>query len=125
MEKNEKEIEDEDEIDVRKIYLRNFKPHQPRVGKEYQAVIPDCISAPKKKENSVTNETKNIPNIPDKNKINVDGKNKIDNTKKGSDKNDDIKIKNDIIGHKTLLDKTEDEKEEYEPVKKKKINNDN
>ena len=125
MEKNKKEIENEDDIELRKIYLRNFKPHPPRVGKEYQAVIPDCISAPKKKENSITNEAKNIPNIPDKHNINIDNKNKIDDTKKSLNKNDDIKIKNDIIGHKTLLDKKEDEKEEYEPVKKKKINNDN
>ena len=124
MEKNKKEIENEDEIDVRKIYLRNFKPHQPRVGKEYQAIIPDCISAPKKKENNEINDKKNLSNIPDKNKTNIDNKNKKDDTKKNFNKNDDIKIKNDIIGHKTLLDKTEDEKEEYEPIKKKKINND-
>jgi len=54
-----------------KIYLRNFKPHQPRVGKQYQAIIPDCISAPKKNENK-------IENIP-KEKINSDYKNNTNN----------------------------------------------
>ena len=47
MEKKIKEIEKEEEIDVRKIYLTNFKPHKQRVGKEYQAIIQECISLPK------------------------------------------------------------------------------
>ena len=31
-----------DDNDIRKKYMVNFKPHQPRIGKDYQAVIPDC-----------------------------------------------------------------------------------
>ena len=108
MEKYKKEIENEDEIDVRKIYLRNFKPHQPRVGKQYQAIIPECISAPKKKEN-----------LEEKNKNNIDdSKEKDKKTEIISNKDD--KIKNEIIGRKTneTNKKAEDE---YIPSKKKKI----
>ena len=122
MEKIRKEIEKEDEIDVRKIYLQNFKPHQPRVGKQYQAVIPECISAPKKKENNKTiNEKKNLS---EKNESKNENKNKKENIQKTINKNDEIKIKNDIIGHKTHKDKNSNEQEnEYKPDKKKKINN--
>ena len=117
MDKKIKELEKEEEIDVKKIYLRNFKPHQPRVGKQYQAIIPDCISAPKKKEN-------NIENIP-KEKINNDDK-KITNNQEipiiNKPKENDIKIKNEIIGHKTKENKDEkNEIEDYVPHKKKKI----
>ena len=115
-----KEIEkEEEEIDVRKIYLRNFKPHQPRVGKEYQAVIPECITAPKKRENNkITNEKINPP---EKNENKIENKNTKENIQKIVNKNDEIKIKNDIIGHKTLLDKNSKEQEnDYIPVKKKK-----
>ena len=108
-----KELEKEEEIDVKKIYLRNFKPHQPRVGKQYQAIIPDCISAPKKKEN--------IP----KEKINTEEKKNTNNQEppinnKPIEK--DIHIKNEIIGHKTKENKDEqNENEDYLPHKKKKI----
>ena len=108
MEKYKKEIENEDEIDVRKIYLRNFKPHQPRVGKQYQAIIPECISAPKKKEN-----------LEEKNKNNIDdSKEKDKKTEIISNKDD--KIKNEIIGRKTNETNNKDE-DEYIPSKKKKI----
>ena len=121
MENNKKEVENEDDIDVRKIYLRNFKPHQPRIGKEYQAVIPECISAPKKKENKADNEKKIFS---EKNINNIENKEKIENNEKIL-KNNNIKIKNDILGHKTHKDKNQEEKEEdYIPSKKKKINND-
>ena len=112
-----KELEKEEEIDVKKIYLRNFKPHQPRVGKQYQAIIPDCISAPKKKEN-------NIENIP-KEKINNDDKKHTNNQEIpiiNKPKENDFKIKNEIIGHKTKENKDEkNEIEDYVPHKKKKI----
>ena len=109
MEKCKKEIENEDEIDVRKIYLRNFKPHQPRVGKQYQAIIPECISTPKK-----------IDNIEEKNKSNFDDKKEKDKkTEIISNKND--KIKNEIIGRKTN-EKNNKFEDEYIPSKKKKIN---
>ena len=117
MDKKIKEIEKEEEIDVKKIYLRNFKPHQPRVGKEYQAIIPDCISAPKKKENK-------IENVP-KEKININEKKNTDNHEipriyKQIEK--DNQIKNEIIGHKTKENKdNEIEIEDYLPHKKKKI----
>ena len=93
MEKFKREIENEDEIDIRKIYLRNFKPHQPRVGKQYQAIIPDCITTPQKKDN-----------LKEKNKSNIDDekekeKEKEKNTQIISNNND--KIKNEIIGRKT------------------------
>jgi len=58
MEKHNHNAKDDEEIDVKKIYLRNFKPHQPRVGKQYQAIIPECISQPKKKENKPPIEPK-------------------------------------------------------------------
>ena len=109
MEKFKKEIENEDEIDVRKIYLRNFKPHQPRVGKQYQAIIPECISIPKKNDN-----------IEEKNKNNIDDKKEKDKkTQIISNKND--KIKNEIIGRKTN-EKNNKFEDEYIPSKKKKIN---
>ena len=117
MDKKVKELEKEEEIDVKKIYLRNFKPHQPRVGKEYQAIIPDCISAPKKKENK-------IENIP-KEKINTNVKKNTDNQEipllnKKIEK--DNQIKNEITGHKTKENKSEkNEIEDYSPHKKKKI----
>ena len=112
-----KEIEKEDEIDVKKIYLRNFKPHQPRVGKEYQAIIPECITAPKKKENKIDNMLKNKNNINEiKNNVNKD----IHINKKYNEEN---KInKNEIIGHKIKEYKDENEDlEDYSPHKKKKI----
>ena len=120
---NKKHIENEDEIDVRKIYLRNFKPHQPRVGKQYQAIIPECISAPKKKENKKTNDTPKINNI------NENDKNKKDISKPQIfNNNAEKEIKNDIIGHKTTYEKNnkdkEEEEDDYVPKKKKKINND-
>ena len=87
MEKSKKEIEKEEEIDVRKIYLRNFKPHQPRVGKQYQAVIPECIAPPKKKENNkIVNEKLNENNSENKNK----NKKEKENTQKMQIKNDDF-----------------------------------
>ena len=112
MEKLKKEIENEDEIDVRKIYLRNFKPHQPRVGKQYQAIIPECISIPKKKDNL---EEKNKSNIDDK----KEKEKNIKNIQIISNNND--KIKNEIIGRKTNEKKNKVE-DEYIPSKKKKIN---
>ena len=112
-----KEIEKEDEIDVKKIYLRNFKPHQPRVGKEYQAIIPDCISAPKKKENKIDNIPKNKNNINDI-KNNVNKENHINKKYNEEDKLN----KNEIIGHKIKEYKDEKEDlEDYSPHKKKKI----
>ena len=117
MDKKIKELEKEEEIDVKKIYLRNFKPHQPRVGKQYQAIIPDCISAPKKNENK-------IENIP-KEKINSDYKNNTNNQEIPIINNPiekDNKIKNEIIGHKTKENKDEkNDIEDYAPHKKKKI----
>ncbi len=113
MDKKIKKLEKEEEIDVRNIYLKNFKPHQPRVGKEYQAIIPECISVPKKKENKIDNIPKQIID----NNIDKD-KNIIINKK--SEKDDEIK--NEIIGHKTkenFGDKKE--VEDYSPHKKKKI----
>ena len=119
MEKNKKEIEKEDDIDVRKIYLTNFKPHKPRVGREYQAIIPECISSTKSKESKKINENNNLSN---NNKINNDKKELIDNTKSlpnNSDKNEEIQ--NKIIGHKTYGTKNEnDTNDEYIPSKKKK-----
>ena len=118
MDKKRKELEDEENIDVKKIYLRNFKPHQPRVGKEYQAVIPECISAPKIKENKVENIQKE--------KINNEINNNIINTDKGiinkkSEEND--LNKNEILGHKTKIEENErnDKEGEFLPHKKKKI----
>ena len=117
MDKKRKEIEAEEEIDVKKIYLRNFKQHQPRVGKEYQAVIPECISVPKAKENKIENNPKPVikeeeqkitnKEIPIKNKQNEEEK---------------YENKNQIIGHKTK-EKEEDRNdvEDYLPHKKKKI----
>ena len=112
-----KEIEKEDEIDVKKIYLRNFKPHQPRVGKEYQAVIPDCISVPKKKENKIDNVPTNKTNINEtKNNVNQN----MPINKKHIEENNITK--NEIIGHKIKEHKDEkDGIEEYLPHKKKKI----
>ena len=49
----------DDEIDYKKIYMTNFKPHKPRVGKEYQAVIPDVIPKTEKK----TQQESNIKNL--------------------------------------------------------------
>ena len=122
---NKKHIENEDEIDVRKIYLRNFKPHQPRVGKQYQAIIPECISAPKKKESQKSNDNHKVNNI------NENDKNKKDISKPQIVNNNvEKEIKNDIIGHKTTYKKKnkdeeeEEEEDEYVPKKKKKINND-
>ena len=69
------QLEKEEEIDVKNIYLRNFKPHQPRVGKEYQAIIPDCISAPKKKEIKPKTETTNTNNEKEKGSIKASDKN--------------------------------------------------
>ena len=117
MDKKRKEIEAEEEIDVKKIYLRNFKQHQPRVGKEYQAVIPECISVPKTKENKIENnpkpvikeEEKKITNkeIPIKNKQNEEEK---------------YENKNQIIGYKTKEKEEErNDVEDYLPHKKKKI----
>ena len=116
MEKNKKEFEKEEEIDVRKIYLRNFKPHQPRVGKQYQAVIPECIASPKKKENNkIINEKLN--------KNNGENKKEKENTQKLPSKNDEIRIKNEIIGHKIHKHNNPPVQEnEYIPMKKKKIN---
>ena len=124
MENHKKEIENEDEIDVRKIYLRNFKPHQPRVGKEYQAIIPDCISPPpKKKEISKSSENNNLEK---ERNTKEDKKEIIDNNNKQILKEKDEKLKNELIGHKTFENKNKDEKiDEYCPSKKKKINNDN
>ena len=118
MEKNRKEIEKEEEIDVRKIYLRNFKPHQPRVGKQYQAVIPECIAPPKKKENNkIVNEKLNENTSENKNKK------EKENTQKISIKSDEMRIKNEIIGHKIHKNNNSFEQEnEYIPMKKKKIN---
>ena len=45
----------DDDIDYKKIYMINFKPHKPRVGKEYQAVIPDIIPKNEKKNQQETN----------------------------------------------------------------------
>ena len=118
MEKKIKEIEKEDEIDVRKIYLTNFKPHKPRVGKEYQAIIPECISPPKPKDNNKINENKNISKINNNdNKLIIDKiKNILNNTKE-----EEEKIKNEIIGHKTYETKSQnDDNDEYIPSKKKK-----
>ena len=49
----------DDDIDYKKIYMTNFKPHKPRVGKEYQAVIPDIIPKTEKK-NKPENNDKNL-----------------------------------------------------------------
>ncbi len=107
MDKKRKEIEDEENIDVKKIYLRNFKPHQPRVGKEYQAIIPECISAPKIKENKAENN-----NIINKDKEIVNKKIEENNINK-----------NEILGHKTKIEENErnDKEGEFLPQKKKKI----
>ena len=114
MDKKRKELEDEENIDVKKIYLRNFKPHQPRVGKEYQAVIPECISAPKIKENKVENIQKE--------KINNEINNNISNTYKDKSEEDNLN-KNEILGHKTKIEENErnDKEGEFLPHKKKKI----
>ena len=109
MEKFKKEIDNEDEIDVRKIYLRNFKPHQPRVGKQYQAIIPECISAPKKKDN-----------LEEKNKSNIDDKKEKEKNKQIIS-NNNKEIKNEIIGRKTN-EKNNKFEDEFIPNKKKKIN---
>ena len=123
MENHKKEIENEDEIDVRKIYLRNFKPHQPRVGKQYQAIIPDCISPPpKKKEIPKGNENINLKKENESITKN-NNKEKIENNEP-IEKGKVEKIKNDLIGHKTYESNNKDEeKDEYYPSKKKKINN--
>ena len=107
MDKKIKELEKEEEIDVKKIYLRNFKPHQPRVGKEYQAIIPECISAPKIKENKAEN-------------INIINKDKEIVNKKIEENNIN---KNEILGHKTKIEENErnDKEGEFLPQKKKKI----
>ena len=91
MEKNSNKYENEDDIDVRKIYLTNFKQHQPRIGKEYQAVIPECIGRPKNNEQS---------NNTDK-KIN-DNKNDIKlNKYEIKTNNNEEENKNTILGRKT------------------------
>ena len=96
MDKKVKELEKEEEIDVKNIYLRNFKPHQPRVGKEYQAIIPDCISASEKQENIIINVPKEKINSKYiKNNINKE----IPIINKHSEENE--KNKNEIIDHKT------------------------
>ena len=106
MENDHKNIENEDEIDVRKIYLRNFKTHAPRVGKEYQAVIPECVSHPKPKESPK-----------------IENEQPIDNNKQNVNITEEEKIKNEIIGRKTYeKKKKKDKNEEYIPSKKKKIN---
>ena len=119
MEKNRKEIEKEDEIDVRKIYLTNFKPHKPRVGKQYQAIIPECISSPKPKENKNINENKDES-------IKKNNNNKIENDNNKyilNNNNKEEEIKNEIIGHKTYIKKSKSDNNdnEYIPSKKKKI----
>ena len=118
MENNRKEIEKEDEIDVRKIYLTNFKPHKPRVGKQYQAIIPECISSPKPKENKNINENKDESIIKNNN-----NKMENDNTKHILNNNKEEEIKNEIIGHKTYIKKSKSDNNdnEYIPSKKKKI----
>ena len=119
MEKNIKEIEKEDEIDVRKIYLTNFKPHKPRVGKQYQAIIPECISSPKPKENKINNENKDISKIKNNN-----NKSQNENTKHIlNNNNKEEEIKNEIIGHKKYITKSKNDNndDEYIPSKKKKI----
>ena len=115
----QKQLEkEEEEIDVRQIYLRNFKPHQPRVGKQYQAIIPECITAPKKKEN---NKIINEKIKPEKIENIIENKNKKENNQKAINKIDEMKIKNNIIGHKTYKDKNANELEnEFIPGKKKK-----
>ena len=35
----------------------NFKPHQPRIGKDYQAVIPDCHPTNNKEKKKSENKT--------------------------------------------------------------------
>ena len=117
MDKKRKEIEDEEKIDVKNIYLRNFKPHQPRVGKEYQAIIPECITAPKIKENKIENIQKT--------KINNEGNIIIDKDKSNINKQNEENFinKNEILGHKTKVEKNEknDDVDEFVPQKKKKI----
>ena len=114
MEKHNHNAKEDEEIDVKKIYLRNFKPHQPRVGKQYQAIIPECISQPKKKENKPPIEPK--IKIQDDVKIN---KNILINEKS---QEKDEQNKNEIIGHKTKVDNSEkNNKDEYSPHKKKKV----
>ena len=117
MDKKRKELEDEEKIDVKKIYLRNFKPHQPRVGKEYQAIIPDCISAPKIKENKIDNiQIKKINN--EENNIIINKNKQIIN--KQNEEND-INT-NEILGHKTKVEENErNDEDEFLPQKKKKI----
>jgi hypothetical protein len=118
MDKKVKELEKEEEIDVKNIYLRNFKPHQPRVGKEYQAIIPDCISAPKKKENKIINIPKEKINSNNNNKNNINKEIPIIN--KHSVENE--KNKNEIIGHKTKENPNErEDKNDFLSNKKKKI----
>ena len=117
MDKKIKELQKEEEIDVRNIYLRNFKPHQPRVGKEYQAIIPECISAPKKKENNVENIPKKIENTNEKININDQAQKKFN-----VEDDKDNQNKNEIIGHKTKENKEErNDLEDYSPKKRKKI----
>ena len=116
MDKKRKEIEDEEDIDVKKIYLRNFKPHQPRVGKEYQAIIPECISVQKTKENKIENNPKPVIKEEEKHVINKE----ISITSKLKDEK--YENKNQIIGHKTKeKEGARNDNEDYLPHKKKKI----
>ena len=82
----------DDDIDYKKIYMTNFKPHKPRVGKEYQAVIPDIIPKTEKK------------NKPDNNDNNL---NTLNEQKKAHDKIEKEDSINDY--------------EQIKPIKKRKL----
>jgi len=79
-------MENDDEI--RKKYMVNFKPHQPRIGKDYQAVIPDCNPTKKKEKKKSENKTL-------------------------------IQLNNQ---HKAHFEIENEKREEYIPIKKRKLN---
>jgi len=79
-------MENDDEI--RKKYMVNFKPHQPRIGKDYQAVIPDCHPTNNKEKKKSENKTL-------------------------------IQLNNQ---HKAHFEIENEKREEYIPIKKRKLN---
>ena len=135
----ESEKKNEDEKDPRQIYLRNFKPHQPRVGKQYQAVIPECcprnnkienknLRADSKSEEGVNNCNNGKEDVRKEIKKEIKKEVNKNNIKENTKIEKDVvkdKIENVIIGNKTHLDNENIENEEYVPNKKRKINEGN
>ena len=127
----ESEKKNEEEKDVRQIYLRNFKPHQPRVGKQYQAVIPEChprnnkienknLGTNNKNEEGSNNCNKDKQDIKKETKKEIKEKNVKETTEIGKDIFNEKK-ENIIIGNKTHLNDKNIHNEEYIPNKKRKI----